>query len=130
MGEVTNLNKATTKNESLRTTVPRSIIKQFSLTENDQLKWTLKAEGGDILIHVSPIKVMHGRLIELPVNNKPVLHLDDDKGVGFPIEEIMSLAGLNLDKNSFKQLYLGKIITITLEKDEGKSSKLVVKEEK
>ena len=56
MGEITNLNKATTKNESLRTTVPRSIIKQFELTENDQLEWFLKAEGGQLIIHVKPLK--------------------------------------------------------------------------
>jgi bifunctional DNA-binding transcriptional regulator/antitoxin component of YhaV-PrlF toxin-antitoxin module len=56
LGEITNLNKATTKNESLRTTVPRSIIKQFGLTEDDQLEWILKAEGGELLIQVKPIK--------------------------------------------------------------------------
>ena len=56
MGEITNLNRATTKNESLRTTVPRSIIKQFGLTENDQLEWILKAEGGELAILVKPIK--------------------------------------------------------------------------
>lgn len=56
MGEITNLNKATTKNESLRTTVPRSIIKQFGLTENDQMDWNLKAENGEIVIQVKPIK--------------------------------------------------------------------------
>ena len=37
MGEITNLNKATSKNESLRTTVPRSIINQFGLTKYDKL---------------------------------------------------------------------------------------------
>jgi hypothetical protein len=56
MGEITNLNKATSKNESLRTTVPRSIIKQFGLTEDDQLEWNLLAEGGQLIIHVKPIK--------------------------------------------------------------------------
>lgn len=56
MGEITNLNKATSKNESLRTTVPRSIIKQFGLSENDQLEWFLKADGGELVIHVKPIK--------------------------------------------------------------------------
>jgi len=56
MGEITNLNKATSKNESLRTTVPRSIIKQFGLTQDDQLEWNLKAEGGQLIIHVKPIK--------------------------------------------------------------------------
>lgn len=58
MGEITNLNKATSKNESLRTTVPRSIIKQFNLTQDDQLEWFLRAEGGELLIHVKPIKTL------------------------------------------------------------------------
>jgi hypothetical protein len=57
MGEITNLNRATSKNESLRTTVPRSIIKQFGLTQDDQLDWNLLAEGGQLIIHVKPIKV-------------------------------------------------------------------------
>ena len=56
MGEITNLNKATTKNESLRTTVPRSIIQQFGLTEYDKLEWILKAEGGELIIQVKPLK--------------------------------------------------------------------------
>ena len=56
MGEITNLNKATIKNESLRTTVPRSIIKQFSLTEYDKLEWFMKVEGGELIIQVKPIK--------------------------------------------------------------------------
>jgi len=56
MGEITNLNKANSKNESLRTTVPRSIIKQFELSENDQLEWFLKADGGELVIHVKPVK--------------------------------------------------------------------------
>jgi antitoxin component of MazEF toxin-antitoxin module len=56
MGDVTNLNKATTKNESLRTTVPRSIIKQFGLTQDDQLEWIMKVENGELIIQVKPIK--------------------------------------------------------------------------
>lgn len=56
MGEITNLNKATSKNESLRTTVPRSIVNQFGLTEYDKLEWILKAEGGELVIQVKPIK--------------------------------------------------------------------------
>ena len=56
MGEITYLNKATSKNESLRTTVPRSIVQQFSLTEYDMLEWILKAEGGEIIIQVKPKK--------------------------------------------------------------------------
>jgi hypothetical protein len=56
MGEITYLNKATTKGESLRTTVPMSIVKQFGLTEDDKLDWALKAEGGELLIVLKPIK--------------------------------------------------------------------------
>ena len=56
MGEITYLNKATTKNESLRTTVPRSIVQQFGLTEYDMLEWILKAEGGELVIQVKPKK--------------------------------------------------------------------------
>ena len=56
MGEITYLNKATTKNESLRTTVPRSIVQQFGLTEYDMLEWILKAEGGELIIQVKPKK--------------------------------------------------------------------------
>lgn len=56
MGEITYLNKATSKNESLRTTVPRSIVNQFGLTEYDKLEWILKAEDGELIIQVKPLK--------------------------------------------------------------------------
>jgi bifunctional DNA-binding transcriptional regulator/antitoxin component of YhaV-PrlF toxin-antitoxin module len=56
MGEITYLNKASPKTESLRTTVPASIIKQFGLTEYDMLEWILKAEGGELVIQVKPKK--------------------------------------------------------------------------
>jgi bifunctional DNA-binding transcriptional regulator/antitoxin component of YhaV-PrlF toxin-antitoxin module len=56
MGEITFLNKASPKTESLRTTVPISIINQFGLTEYDKLERILKAEGGELTIHVKPLK--------------------------------------------------------------------------
>jgi hypothetical protein len=56
MGEITSINKASTTNESLRTTVPRSIVNQFNLTFEDKLEWILKAEGGELIIQVKPIK--------------------------------------------------------------------------
>ena len=56
MGEITFLNKSATKSESLRTTVPYSIVKQFGLTEYDKLEWVLKAEGGELIIQVKPLK--------------------------------------------------------------------------
>lgn len=56
MGEITYLTKAASKSESLRTTVPMSLVKQFGLTEDDKLDWILKAEGGELVITVKPIK--------------------------------------------------------------------------
>jgi hypothetical protein len=56
LGEITFLNKSATKSESLRTTVPYSIVKQFGLTEYDKLDWTLKVENGELVIQVKPIK--------------------------------------------------------------------------
>ena len=56
MGEITLLNKSASKSESLRTTVPFSMVKQFGLTEYDKLEWSLKVEGGELIIQVKPIK--------------------------------------------------------------------------
>ena len=56
MGEITFLNKSATKSESLRTTMPYSIVKQFGLTEDDKLEWSLKAERGELIIQLKPIK--------------------------------------------------------------------------
>jgi hypothetical protein len=56
MGEITYLTKAASKSKSLRTTVPMSIVNQFGLTEDDKLDWILKAEGGELIINIKPIK--------------------------------------------------------------------------
>jgi len=56
MGDITYLNKAATKGDSLRTTVPMSIVKQFGLTEDDKLDWQIKAESGELTIHIKIIK--------------------------------------------------------------------------
>lgn len=56
MGNITSINKATSKNKSLRTTIPRSIVTQFDLTYKDKLEWTLKAENNQLVIQVKPIK--------------------------------------------------------------------------
>lgn len=53
-GEQTVLTKATPKSDSLRTTVPMSIVRQFGLTEGDRLKWELQAKGNQLLILVKP----------------------------------------------------------------------------
>jgi antitoxin component of MazEF toxin-antitoxin module len=56
MGEITSINKASTTNESLRTTIPRAIVKQFDLTYKDQIEWIMKVEEGELVIQVKPIK--------------------------------------------------------------------------
>ncbi|MFB3888131.1 MAG: AbrB family transcriptional regulator [Candidatus Bathyarchaeia archaeon] len=56
MGEVTKLSNATSKHDSLRTTVPFSIVKQFGLKLGDSLDWQIKAEDGNLIIQVTPIR--------------------------------------------------------------------------
>lgn len=57
MVDKTNLTKAASNSPSLRTTVPASIVKQFNLTDSDELEWVLVAESeGKIGIRVTPIK--------------------------------------------------------------------------
>jgi len=56
-GEITKLALATSKTKaSLRTTVPSFIVKQFDLKPGDMLDWSIKAEGGTLIILVKPIK--------------------------------------------------------------------------
>jgi len=56
MGEITILTKATLRSKSLRTTVPIGIVKQFELSEGDKLLWEIKADGGQLIIVVKPLK--------------------------------------------------------------------------
>jgi bifunctional DNA-binding transcriptional regulator/antitoxin component of YhaV-PrlF toxin-antitoxin module len=56
MGEITYLNKATNKGESLRTTVPMSILKHFKLEAGDKLEWDFEARNNEMVIVVKPLK--------------------------------------------------------------------------
>lgn len=56
MGEVTTLTLATTGKESLRTTVPMSIIKQFKLKAGDKLDWNFEVKDSQLVLIVRPIK--------------------------------------------------------------------------
>lgn len=56
MGEYTTLSIATSKKQSLRTTVPMSIVKQFNLQGGDKLEWIFDIKDGEIVILVKPIK--------------------------------------------------------------------------
>jgi len=56
MGGVTVVTKATSKSKSLRTTIPMGIVKQFNLFEGDKLNWEIKAEDGELIIVIKPLK--------------------------------------------------------------------------
>ena len=58
MGMKTALTKASGKGNSLRTTVPMSIVKQFELKEGDEMEWTLAIKNNDFVIEVKPIRKM------------------------------------------------------------------------
>lgn len=55
-GQNTTLNKANNTSESLRTTVPSSIVKHYRLSEGDRLNWDFEARNGDIIVVVRPAK--------------------------------------------------------------------------
>ena len=56
-GQVTSLTKANKMSESLRTTVPSSVIKQFDLKEGDKLRWQfVPNKKGDLFVKLEPIK--------------------------------------------------------------------------
>ena len=46
-----------------------SIVKQFGLTDKDKLDWILKAEGGELIINIKPIKI--GEQTKTRGNNMP-----------------------------------------------------------
>lgn len=54
MGLTTIVSKATTTGDSLRTTIPISIVKQFEIKEGDILGWEFKADNGNLIILVKP----------------------------------------------------------------------------
>ncbi len=60
MGEITVLTKATSKSKSLRSTIPIGIVKQFNLSEGDKLNWEIRAEGGELIIVVRPLRQKSG----------------------------------------------------------------------
>ena len=44
------------KSDSLRTTVPSHIIKQFKLKAGDQLEWSLVVDNNTLRIVITPLK--------------------------------------------------------------------------
>lgn len=55
-GDITNLTKANTKSNSLRTTIPMSVTNQFGLKEGDKLSWKIEAENNNLVIKIKPVK--------------------------------------------------------------------------
>jgi len=56
-GQTTSLTKANKTSESLRTTVPSSVIKQFDLREGDKLRWLFETNNKrEIFVKIEPIR--------------------------------------------------------------------------
>jgi hypothetical protein len=56
-GQITSLTKANKTSESLRTTVPSSVIKQFDLKEGDKLRWQFVTnKKGNLFVQLEPVK--------------------------------------------------------------------------
>lgn len=49
-GHVTRLAKATSKSESLRTTVPAGVVRDLDLELGDQIRWVILAEDDGSLV--------------------------------------------------------------------------------
>ena len=56
MGEITTLSKASSKIESLRTTIPKSLVRFMKLNEGDKLDWDLKAQDNKIFLIVTKVE--------------------------------------------------------------------------
>ena len=57
-GQITTLTKANKTSQSLRTTVPMGIIKQFGLKEGDKLLWKFDVKDNKLVIVIEPVKVV------------------------------------------------------------------------
>jgi antitoxin component of MazEF toxin-antitoxin module len=55
-GQVTKLSKANDSSNSLRTTVPAGIVKQFGLKDGSKISWVLDVDDGEIVIKLKPIR--------------------------------------------------------------------------
>ena len=56
MGEIKTLSKASSKIESLRTTMPKSIVRFMKLNEGDKIDWDLKAQDNKIILIVTKVE--------------------------------------------------------------------------
>jgi hypothetical protein len=56
LGAKTTLSKASSKFESLRTTVPHSVVEQWHLKEHDKLDWSWEVIEGEMKLVVTKVK--------------------------------------------------------------------------
>ena len=61
-GQITTLTKANKISQSLRTTVPMGVIKQFWLKEGDKLLWRLDVKDNKIVIIIEPVKAVKAEI--------------------------------------------------------------------
>ena len=54
--QVTTLSKANDRSDSLRTTVPASIVKLLELEESDKIEWILEPGKGKFIVRIQPIR--------------------------------------------------------------------------
>ena len=47
--------KTSTKSDSLRTTIPRWVVRQFGLAAGQKIRWELKPEGDKLKLVATPI---------------------------------------------------------------------------
>lgn len=52
---------AANQSDSLRTTVPAHIVRQFKMRQGDGLEWEIMAEGGKLRIWVEPVRKKKGK---------------------------------------------------------------------
>ncbi len=55
-GTITAITKAHSKSNSLRITIPTSIINQFGFKEGDKLSWRIEAENNKLIIKIKPVE--------------------------------------------------------------------------
>ncbi len=53
-GEVTVIASATSKSQSLRTTIPAGIVRQFGLKEKQRLNWSIQISDNKMVIVITP----------------------------------------------------------------------------
>lgn len=61
MGEMTVAQKAHTTHESLRTTIPMSIVRQLKIREGDKLDWEFASEDGEMYVKFKKAKDVRGK---------------------------------------------------------------------